>query len=120
MGVVAWIVGLLAAAGFVMSGMAKISGQAMMEASRTKFGFAEQQWKGLGGLEVLGAVGVVLGLLTDGNLEILGYLAAMGLIITMIGALVHHQRAGDEPKEMVGAAVMLVLCVVYIIAIVVR
>ena len=118
MGVVAWIVGLVVALGFVMSGAGKILGNAMMDASRDKFGFADNMWKGLGGLEVLGAVGVIIGLLSDNNnLEWIGFLAAIGLIITMVGALVYHAKENDPPKEMVGAAMMLILTVVYIIAI---
>ena len=118
MGVVAWIVGLIAVAGFTMSGMAKIRGLAMMNESRDKFGIADTMWKGLGGLEVLGALGLIIGLLSDeNNLEFLGFFAAIGLIITMVGALVFHVRAGDPPKEMGGAIVMLVMCIIYIIAI---
>lgn len=118
MGVLAWIVGLVAAVGFAMSGSAKVTGQAMMEASREKFGFADNLWKGLGGLEMLGALGLVIGLFSDDNsLEFIGFFAAVGLIITMIGALIYHVRAGDPPKELMGAAIMLALVVLYIVAI---
>lgn len=120
MGVLAWIVGLIVAAGFAMSGGAKIQGVAMMNESRDKFGFSDGMWKGLGGLEVLGAIGVIIGLVSDGNTEWIGVFAAIGLIVTMVGALVYHARAGDEPKEMGPAAMLLLLSIAYIVLLAVR
>ena len=37
----------------------------------------------------------------------------MGL---MIGAIIYHRRAGDEPKEIAPAGVILVLALLYVIA----
>ncbi len=50
------------------------------------------------------------------DLEWLGVLAAVGIVATMAGAVFYHRRAGDEPKESVPAAVLLVVAVIYIIA----
>lgn len=120
MGVLAWIVGLVLAIGFVMAGLAKLRGIADMNATRDRLGVSESLWRAIGGLEILGAVGVFIGLLDDGGIEWIGVLAALGLIITMIGAVVYHRRAGDPSKEMMPPVVMLVLAVLYIILLAVR
>lgn len=115
MGVLAWIVGLLLAAGFVAAGAAKVAGAPPMLEMKQKMGLSDNLLKGIGGLEILGGIGVFIGLLSSGDAELLGTAAAIGLILMMIGALVYHQRAGDPPKEMAGAIVMLILAVLYII-----
>ena len=120
MGVVAWIVGLLLAAGFAMAGVAKIAGVAMMNETRDRLGLSDTLWRTIGGLEILGAIGVFIGLVDDGDVELLGTAAAIGLILTMIGALVYHVRTGDSIQDMMPAAVLLVLAVIYIIALAAR
>lgn len=116
MNVVAWIVGLVLTAGFMMSGAMKLMGQPMAMEMAEKLGFTKLR-QAIGGAEVAGAVGVFIGLLSDGGTEWLGFLAAIGLIATMVGAIVYHARAGDKPKEMMPAAVMGALAVLYIVAI---
>ena len=64
---------------------------------------------------MLGAVGVFIGVITA-DLEWIGLLAGFGLIALMIGAVVYHNRAGDPPKEMAPAVMMMGLSVLYIIA----
>lgn len=115
MGVLAWIVGLVLAGGFLASGASKLAGVAQMVQAREHLGMSESLQKAVGGLEILGGIGVFIGLLSSGDGELLGTAAAIGLILAMIGAVVYHQRAGDAPKEMVPAIVMLVLAVVYIV-----
>lgn len=56
----------------------------------------------VGALEVLGAVGVIVGLF----LQPLGI--AIGLVLMMIGAIVFHIRAKDTVKNSAGALVLLV------------
>ena len=115
MGVLAWIVGLIVAVGFVVIGGGKLMGMAMMEESRQHLKVSDGLWKAIGGLEILGAIGVFIGLLSDGDAELLGTAAAIGLILLVIGALVYHRRAGDAVKDMAPAAMMLVLSVLYIV-----
>ena len=117
MAVVAWIVGLILIVGFGMSGVMKIMGQPMAVEMAEKLGFSNLR-QAIGGLELLGAVGVLIGLLTDGrDAELIGLFAAVGLILTMIGAVVYHVRAGDGPKDFAPALVMAALAVLYVIAI---
>ena len=120
MSVLAWIVGLVVAAGFLAAGASKLMGVPMMAEVRERLGYSEGLQKAIGGLEVLGAIGVFIGLLSSGDAELLGTAAAIGLILLMVGAVVYHQRASDPPKEMGGAIVMLILSVLYIILLAVR
>ncbi len=72
----------------------------------------------IGGAELVGAVGVFIGLLSDGKgLEFAGLLGGVGLLVTMLGAIVYHRRAGDAPKEMAPAGILAVLSILYLIAI---
>ncbi len=59
----------------------------------TGVGVTDAQIPLLGGLEVLGAVGVLLGF----ALPALGVAAAIGLTLYFLGAVVFHLRAGDGP-----------------------
>ncbi|MEM7323561.1 MAG: DoxX family protein [Actinomycetota bacterium] len=116
MGVLAWIVGLLLAAGIAMAGVSKLRGDAAMVETQERFGMSAGLFRIIGGLEVLAAIGLIIGLFTDGqNAEWIGFLAAVGLILLLIGAVVSHARAGDPPSGWVPAIVMLALSVLYII-----
>ena len=67
--------------------------------------------------EVAGAVGVFVGLLSDDKgLEWLGLLGGIGLLVTMVGAVIYHLKGGDAPKEAAPAVVLAVLCVLYLVA----
>ena len=62
----------------------------------------------IGTLEVLAAIGLILPQLT-GILHWLVPLAAFGLVLTMIGAVLLHQRRGDGPKAIVQVSILLVM-----------
>ena len=62
----------------------------------------------IGTLEVLAAIGLILPQLT-GILPWLVPLAAFGLVLTMIGAVMLHQRRGDGPKAIVQVIILLVM-----------
>ncbi len=57
----------------------------------------------IGVLEVLGAVGVLIGLW----LQPLGIAAAVGLVLMMLGALLFHLKAHDTAKNSMGSVVLL-------------
>ncbi|WP_326829945.1 DoxX family protein [Streptosporangium sp. NBC_01810] len=63
-----------------------------------------------GGLEILGAVGLVIGLWIEG----LGIAAAAGLALLMAGAVLYHVKARDTAKNTSASLVLLVLSVVTI------
>ena len=62
----------------------------------------------IGTLEVLAAIGLILPQLT-GILHWLAPLAAFGLVLTMIGAVMLHQRRGDGPKAIVQVIILLMM-----------
>ena len=62
----------------------------------------------IGTIEVLAAIGLILPQLT-GILPWLVPLAAFGLVLTMIGAVMLHQRRGDGPKAIVQVIILLVM-----------
>ena len=62
----------------------------------------------IGTIEVLAAIGLILPQLT-GILPWLGPLAAFGLVLTMIGAVMLHQRRGDGPKAIVQVIILLMM-----------
>ena len=119
MDVVAWIVGLIVAAGFGMAGAAKVTGQQAMLDAADHLGFTNQRFQLIGAAEIAGAAGVVIGLISD-DLEGLGIAAAVGLAIVGFGAGVFHRQAGDEPKDMAPALGLGVLAIVFIVAMIGR
>lgn len=58
--------------------------------------FSPNQIRGIGALEVLGAVGVILPMAV-GVVPVLGPLAALGLALVQVGAFVVHARRGEKP-----------------------
>ncbi|MEV7009140.1 DoxX family protein [Streptosporangium sp. NPDC051022] len=113
MNVALWIVAGLLAAAFALAGLMKLaqpkerlaaSGMAWTE------DFSAVAIKAIGGLEVLGAIGLILPAAL-GIAPVLTPLAATGLAITMVGAAVVHVRRKEN--QAIGAnVVLLVLAVV--------
>lgn len=110
----AWITGVILIVGFAMAGGTKLMGVAMATEMADRLGYT-RLLRLIGVAEVVGAIGVLIGLVSA-DLEWLGVLAALGLIATMVGAVVYHQRGGDGPKDSAPAVVLAVLAVLYIIA----
>lgn len=114
MNIVFWVLQGLLAALFLMAGL--------MKATKSKEGIKESggermSWvddvsanniKLIGVLEILAAIGLILPQLT-GILPWLTPLAAVGLVLTMIGAMVLHVRRGDGAQALMSNAVLLLL-----------
>ena len=66
--------------------------------------FSGGQVKGIGALELLGAIGIILPV-AIGVLPLLSGVAAAGLTLTMLGAAATHAKRGEWP--MIGANVVL-------------
>ncbi len=106
---------------FAMAGMVKVTDHKMAVEVRTRLGVAKGMYQMIGAAELLGVVGLLVGLVRDDkSLEWAGPLAAIGLFATMVGAIFYHNKAKDEPKESIPAAMMAMLCVVYFITIIAR
>ena len=103
MNTVLWIVQGILAMMFLMAGMMKIMQpkEKMAEKMGWVEDFSQGQIRGIGVLEVMGALGLILPTLT-GIMPILTPLAAVGLALNMIGAFMTHLRR----KEIVPMGVM--------------
>lgn len=113
MNVVLWILAGILAAAFLGAGVMKLS-QPRKKLAESGMGwtddFGDSSVKAIGALEVLAAIGLVL----PGALRVapvLVPLAAVGLGLIMIGAVITHVRR-SEPQVIVVNVVLLVLAVV--------
>jgi DoxX-like family len=88
---------------FLAAAAGKFTG--MTNETRDRLGVPAARWRAIGVLELAGVVGVLVGI----EVEELGLAAAGGLLLTSLGALATHAKAGDPPNAFVGAAVGLVL-----------
>lgn len=96
------------------AGLAKIANQPAMVEARKHLAIPSALWRVIGILEVLGAIGLVVGLHQD--LPVIGVLAAAGLVGMSIGATYYHQRAGDSIPQWLPAVVAGSLTIFYAIA----
>lgn len=106
MNITLWIVTALLALLLLAAGTMKIV------QPKAKLAAAGQGWaedfsdgtvKGIGGLEVLAALGLVLPALLN-IATILVPLAAAGLFALMVGAAITHARRGEKPNVIVNAS----------------
>lgn len=103
--IVTLIVSALLGLAFLMAGSAKLRRAEPVTGTLSGLGVSRGLQKVIGALEVLGGIGVVVGLW----LEPLGILAAVGLVLMMVGALIWHAKAKDTVKNSAGALVLLAL-----------
>ncbi|MGY1841470.1 MULTISPECIES: DoxX family protein [unclassified Modestobacter] len=103
-----WTIAAVLAVAFLAAGLMKLtqpraklvsSGQGWAE------GYSDGAVKALGAVEVLGAVGLVLPALVD-VATVLVPLAATGLAILMIGAIVVHTRRREIPNVVVNVVLL--------------
>ena len=109
MGIALWAVQVLVAAAFLGAGATKLSQpkEKLVKNMAWVEDFSQGTVRLIGALEVLGAIGVVLPALT-GILPWLTPLAALGLVLLMIGASLTHLRR-TEYGNIAMNAVLLVL-----------
>lgn len=94
------ILSILLALGFAAAGAAKVTNHKTMVDAATHVGVSQQNFAVIGGLEILGAVGLLVGI----GLPTLGWLTALALLVLMLGAVGFHVRAGDAPAGYAPAA----------------
>ena len=106
MNIALWIVQGLLAVAFLMAGSMKIMKpkEELIEQMAWVEDFAPNTIKGIGVLEVLGAIGLILPWALTIVPELTG-IAAIGLLLTMVGAVVTHLRRG-ETQMMVPSVVL--------------
>ena len=109
-----WILSFLLAAVFIGSGAAKLLTSRDQQIERTPYAedFPHTVIMGIGVLEILGAIGLVVPALT-GIAPILVSIAAAGLAITMVFAALVHVRRGDGFRAAL-PSVVLAICSVFV------
>ncbi len=109
MNIVLWIIAVVLAVAFAGAGLMKLA-QPKEKLAASGMGWTEQfspgAIKAIGALEVLAAIGLILPALLD-IVPVLVPLAALGLVVTMIGAAVTHARRKENP--MIGANLVLLI-----------
>ncbi|WP_205696896.1 DoxX family protein [Conexibacter sp. SYSU D00693] len=115
MNTVVWIVQGLLAAAFLAAGAMKLvqSKEQLLASGNMDWteDFAEAQIKGIGGLEVLTAVGLVLPAVLD-VAPVLVAVAAVGVAVLMLGAGATHLRRGET--QMLPVNVVLAALAVFV------
>jgi hypothetical protein len=97
---------------FAALGVAKILALAPMREAAAEAGFSTTAYRGIGMLEVAGAIGVALGPVVP----LLGGLAGAGLLLLLAGAVITHVRNHDAAVRLVPAVVCAVLAAGYLAA----
>jgi len=102
-----WIVQGLLAAAFLMAGLMKVvkSKAELSERMGWVDDFSEGVIKAIGGLEILGAIGLILPGIS-GITPVLVPLAAVGLGLTQVGAIVVHGRRGEMQHVVVSVVLL--------------
>jgi len=107
--IVLWIIAVVLAVAFAAAGLMKLT-QPKEKLAASGMGWTEQfspgAIKAIGALEVAAAIGLILPALLD-IAPILVPLAAVGLVLMMIGAAVTHARRKETP--MIAANVVLLV-----------
>jgi uncharacterized membrane protein YphA (DoxX/SURF4 family) len=88
-----WVVQILVGVAFTISGLGKLtrSREQMLKQMKYIEDLSDSQVRGVGAAELLGGIGVVLPAWT-GIAPVLTPIAASGLVIVMVGAMVVHVR----------------------------
>ncbi len=112
MNVALWIIQIVLAAAFLIAGTTKVltPKEKLRERMAWVDDFSQGTVRFIGAMEVLGALGLILPAAT-GIAPILTPIAALGLIIIMIGAAITHVRR-KEPAIVPANVVLLVLAAV--------
>lgn len=111
---VLWIVQGLLAAIFIATGLTKLTQpRAKLAAGPMRWAadVTDAQFRAIGALEVFGAVGLILPAAL-GVVPILTAFAALGLVLTMVGAIAIHRRYGEMDRLAVPIVVLVLALVV--------
>ena len=114
MNAVLWIIAGVLAVAFLASGVMKLA-RTKEQLAASGMGWTEDVSAGtvklIGALEVLAAIGLILPALLD-IAPVLVPLAAVGLVLIMVGAAVTHGRRGETPLIAVNVVLLILAAVV--------
>ncbi|MEV5840176.1 DoxX family protein [Nocardia sp. NPDC052112] len=104
------ILAILLALAYFAAGISKAIGAEQAMATADHLRVPHAQYRVIGALEILGAAGVLAGIVWGW----LGVAAGSGLLALMLGALVTHARAKDPVKAMVPALILGLIAAAFI------
>lgn len=97
---------------FAGSAIQKFIFSSLTASNAEHLGFSKSAFQRIGVLELAGALGLICGLsATSGLWAVLNEVAAGGLTVTMLAAIVYHRRAGDKFKGYSAALIIGLACV---------
>ncbi|NGP05029.1 DoxX family protein [Rhodococcus sp. 14C212] len=96
---------------YLLLGVSKVSATSPMRERAAHVGISVGTYRGIGALEVAGAVGLLIG----GLVPAVGAAACVGLLLLMVGAVVTHVRNGDGLREMAPAILVSALILAYLV-----
>ncbi|WP_217576460.1 DoxX family protein [Streptomyces sp. GbtcB7] len=102
------VLSILLALAFAAAGLPKVTGKPESIESTQKLGYPAGATRIIGLLEFAGSAGLLIGLW----LAPLGAAAAIGLTLTMIGAVISHARVKDTLAHIAPAAILGILAIV--------
>ena len=113
MDVALWVIQVLLALVFVMAGGMKLIQPKEKISAMLPWAndFSQNNIRLIGLVEVLGAIGLILPSLTR-ILPVLTPLAALGLVVTMVGAILTHLRRKETPAIAVNVVLLVLAAVV--------
>lgn len=118
MSIAAWIVSGLLAALYLYAGLTKIATPRAKLVENPQMAwtndFGANAIKGIGAAEVLGAIGLIVPWLT-GIAPFLTPVAAVGLAIIQIGALITHTRRGERQPLPINAVLLVLAAFVAVV-----
>jgi uncharacterized membrane protein YphA (DoxX/SURF4 family) len=114
---VASILSIIIFLAFVTAGAQKLIFNTMASQTAEHLGFKKSTFQRVGALEVLGALGVMIGLAAKHGswLALLNEVAAGGLLASMLAGTALHMRKGDGLKGAAPAAALGLVCLVELI-----
>jgi uncharacterized membrane protein YphA (DoxX/SURF4 family) len=113
MNIVLWVLQGLLAAAFLMAGLTKVSQpkDKLVKQMGWVEDFSDNAVKGVGAVEILAALGLILPAAT-GIATVLTPLAATGLVVTMILAGIVHVRRGEQSKLPINIVLLILAAIV--------
>jgi uncharacterized membrane protein YphA (DoxX/SURF4 family) len=103
--------GITLAALFALTGTAKLAAVPAMRSAAQHLGYTTGQYRGIGALELAAAAGTVIGL----AVRWIGVLAAIGLVVLMLGAVGEHIRHRDGAMHTAVPVVVAALAAAYLL-----
>ncbi len=105
------VLALVLAAFFVSLGTGKVLAVPSMRQRAADVGYSVNAYRGIGALELAGALGLLVGI----AVVPLRWAAGIGLLLLLAGAVATHLRNGDEPATVAPAGVAAILVIGYLV-----